>query len=214
MTYLNVHLRKGVVVPLKMEEGNSNRKGVVPPNNGVSVGGSTNLMTPVPLGRSKSSRVANNKTGVDDGSVISTEKASVSSSKRQQQKHMSLSPSYSTTSSCNIDKLQEKVINRRLEQEHTPMEQFKDNMSSWLSSIVDCASFGCCQDTTTSDLPNSVNGIQTTPVRSSKQQQQYQLRRQSSKQRSMTPRSTALKGQGIGGLSFEVETVTSTSTTE
>ena len=81
----------------------------------------------------------------------------------------------------------------------------KHNVSGWLSSIVDCASFGCCQDTTVTPEDKAVlyngNGIQSTPLRKSQSRVQQQ--------QSMTPRSKALKSNGIGGLSFEVETVTS-----
>mmetsp|Transcript_8824 Transcript_8824/g.12631 ORF Transcript_8824/g.12631 Transcript_8824/m.12631 type:complete len:92 (+) Transcript_8824:410-685(+) len=85
----------------------------------------------------------------------------------------------------------------------------KHNVSGWLSSIVDCASFGCCQDTTVTPEEEKVgnNGIEGTPLRHCSQQQQQGG--VGLGQQSMTPRSKVLKSQGIGGLSFEVETVKS-----
>ena len=90
--------------------------------------------------------------------------------------------SSSTDSACTLDKLQKKMIQQRIQRETTPLERIKENMASWMSSIVDCA---CCQDTTVAPEEAKANGKPGIAVEE------------------MSPASKFLKKKGIGGLSFE-----------
>ena len=205
LAYLRCHLKDGMVPPdhKDLPVGNSTGIGA-----GASSSKGSSLEQPINLTRTKS---LSNKgtTSKDNGgdndaaTVTSTSTASISSSRynQQQQQHQSGDPPLiSRSNSSNpIERLQTKAINRQLQQEETPINSMKHNVSGWLSSIVDCASFGCCQDTTVTP-EYKANGIQSTPLR---QSQSYRS------QQSVTPRSKVLKSNGIGGLSFEVETVTS-----
>jgi len=200
LAYLRCHLRNGMVPPDDNDSvpvgstsggvGNATPRGLGQPVNLTRTKSYSNKVTPKDNG------------GGDDATVTSVSTASISS----QHKLESQVPLISRSNSSNpIERLQTKAINRQLQQEHTPMNSMKHNVSGWLSSIVDCASFGCCQDTTVTPEDKAVlyngNGIQSTPLRKSQSRVQQQ--------QSMTPRSKALKSNGIGGLSFEVETVTS-----
>jgi hypothetical protein len=98
-----------------------------------------------------------------------------------------LTRSTSTDSACTLDKLQKKIIQQRIQSETTPLERIKENVASWMSSIVDCA---CCQDTTVAPDPDdksaSKRGIVATAAGED-----------------LSPASKLLKRKGIGGLSFE-----------
>lgn len=87
-----------------------------------------------------------------------------------------------STVSCNIDKLHSKVIHQRLQNESTPLQRMKESIEGWMSSMMDC---GCCQDTTVAPLSGS-SSVQGTP-------------------NGRSPDSKKLRGKGVGGLSFEVE---------
>ena len=200
LAYLRCHLKDGMVPPDDVPVGNSGG-GV-----GRSSAASRSLGEPVDLTRTKSLSnkvVVTSKTngggGGDDATVTST--STVSTGDKQQQLPSSASFISQSNSSNPIERLQTKAINRQLQQENTPINSIKENVSGWLSSIIDCAGMSCCQDTTVTSEDNKssvYNGIQGTPIR-----------KQPSFQQRMTPRSKALKRNGIGGLSFEVETLTS-----
>lgn len=95
-----------------------------------------------------------------------------------------LTRSTSTDSACTLDKLQKKIIQQRIQSEATPLERIKENVASWMSSIVDCA---CCQDTTVAPDPEDKNATKRGIVAGG----------------DMSPASKLLKRKGIGGLSFE-----------
>jgi hypothetical protein len=103
-----------------------------------------------------------------------------------------MSLSNMSSRSITIDRLQSKVIHQRLRDESTPLTRARDAASAWLSSILDCGL--CCMDTTTvapidaamTDGVGAGGGVQR------------------------TPNAEALKFQGIGGLSFEIESCSGT----
>jgi hypothetical protein len=103
--------------------------------------------------------------------------------------HLRQSPQFarsaSTDSACTLEKLQKKIIQQRIQQETTPLEKFKENLASWMSTIVDCA---CCQDTTVATDPEEKNEA---------------AKRDGDKGGAVSPATEALKKKGIGGLSFE-----------
>eukprot|EP00804_Cyclotella_cryptica_P012452 CCRYP_010869-RA/>CCRYP_010869-RA protein AED:0.37 eAED:0.37 QI:0/-1/0/1/-1/0/1/0/299 len=106
--------------------------------------------------------------------------------------HLKQTPQFtrsaSTDSACTLEKLQKKIIQQRIQQETTPLEKIKENLASWMSSIVDCA---CCQDTTVPPDPEDKNSAAKRPGAGGG---------------GMSPATEVLKKKGIGGLSFE-ETV-------
>jgi hypothetical protein len=97
-----------------------------------------------------------------------------------------LSRSTSTDSACTLDKLQKNIIQQRIQSETTPLERIKENVASWISSIVDCA---CCQDTTVAPDPDDKSATKRGIVAAAGED--------------MSPASKLLKRKGIGGLSFE-----------
>lgn len=202
LAYLRCHLKDGMVPPDDVPVGSD---GV-----GSAASKLSSLGKPVNFTRTKSlsSKVASKGNGGggdgDDDATVTSSSASSTGNKQHQPPSSSFQPFISQSNSSNpIERLQTKAINRQLQQEHTPMNSIKENVAEWVSSIIDCANFGCCQDTVTPEdksLYNG-NGIEGTPLRQSQSQQQ--------RDRSTTPRSKMLKRNGIGGLSFEVETVSS-----
>jgi len=100
-----------------------------------------------------------------------------------------------SSSSCTLEKLQTKIINQRLQQESTPLEKVKENVASWMSSIVDCA---CCQDTTVAPDPDDKSTIEGRHSMKSSG-----IYANSIGKHNVSPASAKLKSRGIGGLSFE-----------
>lgn len=211
LAYLRCHLKDGMVPPddddVPVVVGNDG----VGSSNAATSKGPSSLEQPVNLTRTKSlsNKVTskdNGGGGGDDATVTSTSTTSTGDKQQQHLPSSAFQPFISQSNSSNpIERLQTKAINRQLEQEHTPMNSIKESVAGWVSSIIDCANFGCCQDTTVTPEDKSVyngNGIEGTPLRQQPQLQQQRVQ-------SMTPTSKVLKSNGIGGLSFEVETVSS-----
>ncbi len=190
LAYLRCHLKNGMVPPDDDEE----EKVIV--GGGAVVKGSS-LEQSLNLNRTKSLSKDNNYGGGGDDDATVTSNSTASNTQQPP-------PITRSNSSNPIERLQTKAINRQLQQEQTPINSMKHNVSGWLSSIVDCASFGCCQDTTVEEKAGGE--IEGTPLR-----HMHVVGGSGSGRlgQSMTPRSKVLKSQGIGGLSFEVETVTS-----
>jgi len=92
-----------------------------------------------------------------------------------------------STVSNRIDKLHSKAIHQRLQNESTPLQQMKESIEGWMSSMMDCA---CCQDTTVAPLEVSrttSSSMEGTPNKGQRR----------------SPKSEVLRRRGVGGLSFE-----------
>ena len=209
LAYLRCHLREGMVPP-----DHHNVVDVSSDGGGLKKKKKKGLEESIALTRTKSITpkhaidVDNDDDDDDDEDTVTSTSTASTSSHHHQQDSLPLTPTEPplitrSNSSNPIERLQTKAINRQLQQEEAPMNR----ISGWFSSIMDCG-FNCCQDTTVTPEDKTVyyyGGIQsTTPLRGGELK-----KKKSGQSQSVSPRSRVLKKSGIGGLSFEVETVTS-----
>ena len=130
---------------------------------------------------------------------------------RSDRSTIKMSLSAISSRSNTIDKLQSKVIHPRLRDESTPLSRAKDAASAWMSSILDCGL--CCMDTTTVaplDASSSAGGGgDGVGVATRRVDSDSDARPTIGGGVKTTPNGEALRNLGIGGLSFEIDSASS-----
>ena len=130
---------------------------------------------------------------------------------RSDRSTIKMSLSAISSRSNTIDKLQSKVIQQRLRDESTPLSRAKDAASAWMSSILDCGL--CCMDTTTVaplDASSSAGGGgDGVGVATRRVDSDSDARPTIGGGVKTTPNGEALRNLGIGGLSFEIDSASS-----